>query len=97
MPRVSLVDRGRIVGQHENGTPTRIIAGRFNVHKSTVCRIIAKYRATGDVKDLPKSGRPRITTAGEDRHIVTTVAAHREKTGKLRLPWCKIWHFLIAF
>ena len=58
------------------------IAGRFNVSKSSVCEIIRKHRETGDVKDRPRSGRPRATTHREDIHIQTSVARNRGTLGK---------------
>ncbi|KAJ8960604.1 hypothetical protein NQ318_013895, partial [Aromia moschata] len=32
-----------------------------DIIQSTVSKIESKFRETGDVKDLPKSGRPKIT------------------------------------
>ncbi|KAJ8954560.1 hypothetical protein NQ318_000794 [Aromia moschata] len=39
--------------------------------QSTVSKIESKFRETGDVKDLPKSGRPKIT---QDKNIDTVLS-----------------------
>ena len=83
MPRVSNLDRARIVEAIEGGHESkRAIAIRFNVDPSTVRRIYDKFLETYDVKDRPKSGRPRCTTAHEDRFLCTTVSRNRRLTCK---------------
>ena len=60
MPRVSNLDRARIVEAIEGGHESkRAIAIRFNVDPSTVRRIYDKFLETNDVEDRPKSGRTR--------------------------------------
>ena len=44
---------------------TRIL----NCTKLTITRLIQRYRVTGRTADRPRSGRPRVTTAREDRHL----------------------------
>ncbi len=36
--------------------------------------LLKKYKKTGSVKDLPRSGRPRKTSEREDRHLALSVA-----------------------
>jgi len=69
MPRLSLVDKVRAIGQIKAGVHQSEIAQIFDVDQSTISRWRRKFRETGDVKDRPRSGRPRITTPGEDRYI----------------------------
>ena len=40
-------------------------------------RIRQSYAASGDVKDLPHSGRPRVTNRAEDRLITNTTLTNR--------------------
>ena len=40
----------------------------LNCTKLTIARLIQRYRVTGRTADRPRSGRPRVTTANEDRH-----------------------------
>lgn len=46
---------------------------RNPISQSTVSRLVAKFRETGDVKDLPKAGRPKSTT-NEDRSLDVLLA-----------------------
>ena len=69
MPRMSNLDRARAVGLSEAGWTTRAIARRFGVSHVTIVKLLRKFQETGDVKDRPKSGRPKTTTAIEDQHI----------------------------
>ena len=47
---------------------TAEVADTFNVSQRQVQRIRKRYEETGDVFDKPRSGRPRKTTAREDRY-----------------------------
>ena len=41
----------------------------LNCTKLTITRLIKCYRVTGRTADRPRSGRPRVTTANEGRHL----------------------------
>ena len=69
MPRLSLLDKARAIGQHEVGIHRNVVAQNFGISQSTVSRLQQKFRETGDVKDRPRSGRPKVTTPAEDRYI----------------------------
>ena len=43
----------------QSGTSCHYVALTFGVNKSTITRLMTRYRETGDVKDRAKSGRPR--------------------------------------
>uniref|UniRef100_A0A3P9IFY9 Transposase Tc1-like domain-containing protein n=1 Tax=Oryzias latipes TaxID=8090 RepID=A0A3P9IFY9_ORYLA len=49
---------------------TAEVADTFNVSQRQVQRIKKRFEETGDVFDKPRSGRPRNTTAREDRLLV---------------------------
>ena len=49
----------------------REIADRFVVPKSTMQNFIKRYKDRGHIHNIPKSGRPRITTERTDQHIIT--------------------------
>ena len=63
MVRLSTVDRARALGMVQGGTSQENVARHFNVHKSTISKLMTRYRDTGDVKDRIRSGRPRITSS----------------------------------
>ena len=70
MPRLSLVvDKAHAIGQLQVGVHQDVVGATFGVHQSTICRWTGEFRETGDVKDRPRSGRPRVTTPVEDRYI----------------------------
>ena len=82
MPRLSNLDRAQIIGQIQAGVTRRLIALPFNVHKSTISRLVRKHPRTGDVKDLPKPElrRSRVTTRQEDNRIATRTRRNRRAT-----------------
>ena len=53
MPRFSNLDWAQIIGQIQTGVPRRLIAKRFNVHKSTISRLVRRHQRNGEVKDSP--------------------------------------------
>ena len=60
---------------------SREVARRFHTSHQTINRLRQRYRQTGQFKDMPRSGRPKVTTRAEDRYIATTVARNRFVTG----------------
>ena len=49
----------------------------FNTSRQSIDRIRQRYAASGDVKDLPRSGRPRATNRAEDWLITNTTLRNR--------------------
>ena len=45
------------------------VAAHFGVNQSTVQRLNRRYQATGSVNDRARTGRPRVTTLRQDRHM----------------------------
>ena len=70
MPRLSDSDRNRIIGEIRAGIKPSEVALRYNVHRSAVYRLMNKFTQDGDVVDRPRSGRPRVTDAREDRAML---------------------------
>ena len=73
MPRryrkLSNLDRARALGQLQAGQSSRRVAMAFNTSRQSIDRIRQCYAASGDVKDLPRSVRPRAMNRAEDRLI----------------------------
>ena len=70
MVRLSLQDRIRIVVYFEQGVSQRQIAAQLHCSHTAVQKVVRKYKSTGSVEDLPKSGRPQVLTAREKRIAV---------------------------
>ena len=77
MVRISRLDCARALGMVQAGTSQEVVARHFNVNWSTISRLLSRYRDTADVKDRPRSGRPRVTAANTDRRIVGIAARCR--------------------
>lgn len=48
-----------------------VVAAYFIVSRITITRLAGQYRIGGSVNHHLRSGRPRVTTAAQDRHIRT--------------------------
>ena len=55
-------ERGQAVGLRKAGWTYQEIATELRCSKRGVSKIVKKENMTGSVKDLPRSGRPRVTT-----------------------------------
>lgn len=69
MPRLTEAQRNNAIGRLEAGESQTAVATTFNVSQSTISRLWNRYRQHGSTCDLPRSGRPRVTTATQDRYI----------------------------
>uniref|UniRef100_T1IM15 Transposase Tc1-like domain-containing protein n=1 Tax=Strigamia maritima TaxID=126957 RepID=T1IM15_STRMM len=56
------------------------IAKDLRLDPKTVNKIIIKYKKTGKSCVLPRSGRKRITTKTEDKHLISLVRSSRKET-----------------
>lgn len=83
MPRLSLLDKARVIGQLQAGVHQNLVSQNFGISQSTVSRLRQKYRETGEVKDRPRSGRPRVTTPVEDRYIRVLALRNRRLTARV--------------
>ncbi len=72
MPRLNRNQRMRAIGMIDGGLRRRDVANRLGVTRITITRLLRRYRTHGSVDDRPRSGRPRVTTREQDRHIRTS-------------------------
>ena len=66
MAQTTKQERGRTVGLIEAGTSMRAAAHQVKTSPATVSKWWNRYQAQGNVDDLPRSGRPRVTSAAEE-------------------------------
>lgn len=78
---ISIEKRVKITVLYEEGYPIRKICDI--VSYGGVHGIIDKFKKTGEVKNVQRAGRPRITSIAEDRKIVITSKRNRFKTAPI--------------
>ncbi|GFV61725.1 uncharacterized protein TNCV_188831 [Trichonephila clavipes] len=69
--------RGRMIGKLEEGCTVTSVAAEFGINKSVVSRALKAFQTTGTAVRKVGGGRPRATTAGDDRYIIL-----QEKRGR---------------
>ncbi|GFV10014.1 transposable element Tcb2 transposase [Trichonephila clavipes] len=62
--------RGRMIGKLEEGRTVTSVAAEFGINKSVVPRAWKAFQTTGTAVRKVGGGRPRTTTAGDDRYII---------------------------
>ena len=76
--------RGRIIQMHVDGKSYRAIAEELGVTKSTAQRTVQKDIQHNTRHDLPHPGRPKSTTAREERSMVMAALRDRDR------PWKEV-------
>ena len=72
--------RGRMIGRLEDGRSVTSVAQEFGIDKSVVSRALKAFQMAGtDVRKVDV-GRPRKTTASDDRYIVVQAKRDRNQT-----------------
>jgi transposase len=67
--RISEAQRWQIIGMHTTGMSFKAIGRQMGYHYTVVSRLVRKHTQTNNVKDLPRSGRPRVTSDRDDRAL----------------------------
>ena len=66
--RISEAQRWQIIGMHTTGMSFKAIGRQMGYHYCSQ-RLVRKHTQTNNVKDLPRSGRPRVTSDRDDRAL----------------------------
>jgi transposase len=69
MPRLSEDQRNNAIGRLHAGETKTHVSRVLNVSQSNISRLWDRYQQQGSTHDRPWSGRPRVTTPAQDRHI----------------------------
>ena len=64
------------IGRLEVVESVQDVARHFNVNITTIYRLLHQYNASQTTDDLPRSGRPRVTTPRQDRQITRQHQRH---------------------
>ena len=83
MPRLSKEERAQAIGMLIAGASKIEVARRFGCTHAVVYRLEMRYRQTGSTLDRPRIGRPRVTTARQDRRIRVQHLRERFRTATL--------------
>jgi transposase len=67
--RISEAQRWQIIGMHTTGMSFKAIERQMGYHYTVVSRLVRKHTQTNYVKDLLRSGRPRVTSDHDDRTL----------------------------
>ncbi|GFV37431.1 transposable element Tcb2 transposase [Trichonephila clavipes] len=71
---------GRMIGKLEEGRTVTSVAAEFRVNKSVVLRAWKAFQTTDTSVKKVGGGRPRTTTAGDDRYIILQAKRGRQQS-----------------
>ncbi|GFS50028.1 transposable element Tcb2 transposase [Trichonephila clavipes] len=75
--------RGRMIGKLEEGRTVISVAEEFGTNKSVVSRTWKAIQTTGTAVRKVGGGRPRTTTAGDDRYIILQAKRGRQQSASV--------------
>ena len=81
MGKLTLEQRGRLTGLLDAGMTIRDVAHELGCDKNTVLLWKGRFRRGEGLKDLPRVGRPRVTSARQDASIINKAETNRSLTG----------------
>mgnify|MGYP001122559115 CR=1 FL=1 len=81
MPRMSEQNRAIAIGLLEANFSVKAVARRMGVTPKAIRKLRERFQNTQEVKDRPRTGRPRVTTARQDRLMANIALRRRTMTG----------------
>ena len=66
MPRITLAERNNILGVLAFGISQTVVAGQYNVSRSTISRLVERVNVMGTDDDRLRSGAPRVISIRQD-------------------------------
>ena len=70
MPTLNNDERNHAIRMLNAGMSATVVSWHFGCTRKTIERLRRRFCVTGNVADRPRSGRPLVTTAADDRYIV---------------------------
>ena len=86
-------ERSFIVGMKRGGASITAIAKETERPRGTIATILRKFRCSGKVRTLKRSGRSSLTTEREDRCLTRLLKENRRSSAK---TLAKIWSASIS-
>ncbi|GFX79415.1 transposable element Tcb2 transposase [Trichonephila clavipes] len=77
------ITRGRMIGKLEEGRTVTSVAAELGINKSAVSRTWKAFQTTGTAVRKVGGGRPRTTTAGDDRYITLKAKRGRRQSASV--------------
>jgi transposase len=88
MGRMNHDTRVQIVTLRDNGMSVRELQNRFKVSRRGIQRLCAKHRNNHTLSDLPRAGRPPLSTKRENRYLARlSITNPRLSARSLRQAW----------
>ena len=81
--RLTQVQRAIAIGQLQAGRRQCDVARAVGVSQQAISALSRKFQMTGNVDDLPRSGRPKVTTPREDRSLVNAARRNPFLSGNI--------------
>ena len=78
--KLSDFECGKVIGFYEAGDSERIISQKMGYGKTTIHNIIKKYCEKGVISVASRSGRPKILTDRDKRHLKAIVLQTRRES-----------------
>ena len=75
--RLNVHEAGRAIGMLQSGMSQDAVGRLMNRSQSVIGRMWQGFQETGSVQERPRSGRPRCTTARQDRQLVLQAKRNR--------------------
>ncbi|KFM73940.1 Transposable element Tcb1 transposase, partial [Stegodyphus mimosarum] len=72
--------RGRIIGRLECGRTQLEVSDELGIVQSVISRLWQQFQDDGNVIRRYRTGRPRVTTPNEDRHLAVTAKRNKRST-----------------
>jgi transposase len=69
MPHLNEDQRNSAIARLQAGETQTHVSRVLNVSQSNLSRLWDRYQQQGSTHDRPRSGRPRVTTPAQDRHV----------------------------
>ena len=93
MPRLDENQRLRAIGMLHAGLGQNVDAMHFGCHRNTILSLCRRFRQSGSTRDRRRSGRPRVTSRGQDNHIRLVHLRNRFQTSSLTTGACYDFFF----
>ena len=79
MPKLNNDEQNQAIWMLNAGMSATVVSRHFGCTRKTIERLRRRFCVTGNVADRPRSGRPRVTTAANDRYIVLQHLGNRQQ------------------